>query len=153
MAQVCGGTTFDFVAERKHETALKALSRAADLWATCGRDSLSVDSLIAVLLSVFFTRLGSSVSEETRDLDSWLSLVTSAKVLAEKSFPTIDPATIAKILAELETEIGNAVEQWSLGNPEQPPTAHVLNSVEHILFVHKLRHRPPNPKMPNTLLR
>jgi len=116
MAQVCGGTTFDFVAERKHETALKILSRAADLWATRGLDSLNVDSAIAVLLCIFFSRSG--VSEETRTLESWLSLVTTAREQAETFFPATDSATITKILAELQIEIANAAEQWSLGDPE-----------------------------------
>jgi hypothetical protein len=150
MAQVCGGTTFDFEASRKHDAALKILSRAADIWAAGEHDSLSVDSVVAVLLQIFLSKC--NVREEIRTLDSWLPLVTTAREQIETFFPAANPATVAETLTMLQAEVSEALEQWSLGNPEQPPTIHALNSFEHILFIHKFTTRPANPKFPKTLL-
>ena len=49
MAQVCGGTSFDILAQRKHDTAHRILSRAADLWATHGVDAVNRALLISTL--------------------------------------------------------------------------------------------------------
>lgn len=56
MAQVTGGSSFDYVAERKHQVAKKVLSRAADIWAIGGLDVVSLDSVIAVLLHIFLAK-------------------------------------------------------------------------------------------------
>ena len=151
MAQVCGGTTFDFVARRKHDAALRVLSRASDLWAMHGRDALSVDGLCAVLLRVFLARWSQygSLREEGRSLDAWLGLVGTAAqeaALFSTEYPGVVDA-LPLVLAELHF----AAEQWLLGDPEQPSTAHALNAIEHILFAHRLSYRPPAPRLPTTL--
>jgi len=157
MAQVTGGTTFNFVAQRKHEAAQKILSRAADIWATSGRDAISHDSVIAVLLHIYLSKweenfdLRGELREEARTLEKWLPLVGTAKQEAEAFLPPIASATITEVLSLLNAEISFAAEQWCLGNSEQPPTAQALNAVEHILFTHKLIHRPASPKLPKTV--
>lgn len=151
MAQVCGGTTFDIVARRKHDAALRVLSRAADLWATHGRESLTVDALIAVLIRIYLRRWSENggLRVEARPLDSWLPLVgTASQEVA--SFASTQPAVV-DALPLIHTELSFAAEQWLLGDPEQPPTAHALNAIEHVLFTHRLSHRPPAPKLPITL--
>jgi len=148
MAQVCGGTTFDIEAQHKHELALKILSRAADVWAT-GLNSLSTDSIIAVLLRIYSSKC--NLRTEIRSFDSWLSLVATIERELE-FFSLANSVNVAEILTTLRAEISEAEKQWKLGNPEQPPTAHVLNAVEHILFVHKLITRPASPKFPKTIL-
>jgi hypothetical protein len=155
MAQVCGGTTFDFVARRKHEAAQKVLSRAADIWAASGREALSVDSVIAVILRICLAR-GSEyggLREEGRTLEQWLPLVGTAQKEADPLVSSVTPTkNVADVLSRLSAEISFAADQWSLGNPEEPHTAHALNAVEYILFTHKLVHRPPSPKLPTTVL-
>jgi hypothetical protein len=154
MAQVCGGTTFDFVARRKHEAAQKVLSRAADIWAANEREALSVDSVIAIILRIFLSRWSEygGLRQEGRTLEQWLALVSTAQKEADTLVSSVAPAkNVADVLSLLSAEISFAAEQWSLGNPEQPPTAHALNAVEHILFKHKLVHRPPSPKLPTTV--
>src|SRR4030095_304732 len=81
MAQVCGGTTFDFVARRKHDAAQKVLVRAADTWARSGRDGLGVDSVIAILLHIFLAPWSEyfDVPEERRTLEMWLTLVAETQ--------------------------------------------------------------------------
>jgi hypothetical protein len=146
MAQVCGGTSFDFEASRKHDAAQKVLSRAADLWATHGREALSLDALIAVLLRIFLCR---GFMSEARPLEAWLPLVGTALHEAE-SFIFDHPAAIC-VLPLIHKDLSVAIEQCLLGDPEQPPTAHVLNAIEYVLFTHRLSHRPAAPKLPITL--
>ena len=52
MAQVTGGTLFDFDWMRQHDAALKVMTRAADAWAAGGQGALSADAVLAVLLRI-----------------------------------------------------------------------------------------------------
>ena len=152
MAQVCGGTTFDFIARRKHDAAQRILSRAADLWATHGREALDLDALIAVLLRIFLSRWSEyrDLPDETRSLEAWLPLVSTPAHEVE-SFVSQQP-TITDALPLIRAELSFAAEQWLLGDPEQPPTTHALNAIEHVLFTHRISHRPPAPRLPTTFL-
>ena len=152
MAQVCGGTTFDFMARRKHDAAQRILSRAADLLATHGRDALDLDALIAVLLRIILSRWSEyrDLPDETRPLDAWMPLIGTSSQEAE-SFVSQHP-TVTDALPLIRTELSFAAEQWLLGDPEQPPTTHALNAIEHVLFTHRLSHRPPAPRLPTTFL-
>ena len=151
MAQVCGGTTFDFIARRKHDAALRMIARAADLWSAQGAGAVSVDSLTAVLLRIFLARWSvyGGVSDETRALEAWLVVVGTAEQEAE-SFSAAHPR-ILEVVPLLRAELSSAADQWVLGDPEQPPTAHALNAIESILFSHRLSPRPPAPQLPTTL--
>ena len=153
MAQCTGGTIFDLAARYKHDAARNVLSRAADIWAASGLEALSLDSLIAVILRIFLSKWSQygGLREEGRTLEQWLPLVGTAQQEADALVPLVAPATVADVLSLLLVEISFAADQWSLGNPEQPPTAHALNAVEHILFTHKLTHRPASPKLPTTV--
>jgi hypothetical protein len=155
MAQVCGGSSFDFVASKKHNTAQRVLSRAADVWATRGLEALKLDSVLAVLLHVFLAQKwsqGGGFGEDLRPLESWLSLVSTSQQEAESAFPCHVRSDIPAVLTLLHAELSFAAQQWILGHPEQPPTADALNAIEHILFTYKLTHRPPSPKLPASLI-
>lgn len=150
MAQVCGGSNFDFLAQRKHDAALSILSHVADIWAAHRETTLSPDSVIAILLRIFISsRFGAR--DESRSLESWLSLVGNAREEAGFLIPAPSEPTIEAVLTELHAELSFAAEQWSLGDPEQPPTVHALNAVEHVLFTHRLTHRPAASKLPKSL--
>jgi len=151
MAQVCGGTTFDFIAQRKHDAAHRVLVRAADLWATRRCDALSVDGLAAVLLRIFLSRWSQygGLRDETRPLDAWLAIVGTAAQEAA-SFSSEHPS-VSGALPLIHAELSFAADQWLLGDPEQPPTSHALNVIEHLLFTHRLSLRPPAPRLPTTL--
>lgn len=153
MAQVSGGTSFDQVAERKHYLVASILSRASDLWAKNGKDAPSPDSIIPVLLHIFLSRWSQfgAQREETLSLETWLTRVSTAEQEVHALMPALTPAAIAEVISLLQTELSFAAGQWALGNPEQPPTAHVLNAVEHVLFSHKCIARPPNSKLPKTV--
>jgi hypothetical protein len=156
MAQVCGGTTFDLAFRRKHDTAQKMLSRAADIWAANGRKALCADSVIAVMLRIFLSKWSewgvypSELRQEARTFENWLSIVDTAQQEAH-GLSKVAPSIISDALLLLLAEISCAADQWSLGNPEQPSTAEALNAIEHILFSHKLTHRPASPKLPITV--
>lgn len=150
MAQVCGDTSFDFDWERQHEAALRTLRKAADQWAIKGADALPADAVIAVLLRIYLSkwpRYG-GIKSEVRSLKSRLDTIISAREELLRLRPKVD----LSILGSLANELSFAVNQWSLGDPELPPTAHVINAVEHVLFSNKLTRRPPSPKLPVTLL-
>ena len=135
-------------------SAQHVLERAADIWAAHGREALNVDSVIAVVLHIFLSRwskFGHS-REEGRTLEQWLPLVGKAQEEAEALVSPMTPAKhVADVLSQLLAEISFAADQWSLGNPEQPPSAHALNVITHILFTHKFTNRPANPKLPKTI--
>ena len=153
MAQVTSDSYFDYAAMRKHNTAQKVLSRAADVWATRGRDSLGLDSVLAVLLHIFLSQWSQAggFGEDPRPLEAWLSVVGTAEQEADSLFPPTAKPGISEVLTHLRAELSFAEEQWLLGHPEQPPTAHALNAIEHILFSHKLTRRPASPTLPTTL--
>jgi hypothetical protein len=154
MAQVCGGTSFDFVALRKHDAAQRILSRAADAWATHGRNTLSIDSVVAILLRIFLSRRSEygGIRWETRSLESWLPFVGTAQREAESLISAVAKPKVAEVLTLLNAELSCAVDQWLIGDPEQPPTEHVLNAIVHVLFIHKLILRPPSPKFPTSVI-
>jgi hypothetical protein len=154
MAQVCGGTNFDFVTQRRHDAALRVLSRAADAWATHGRNAFGIDSVLAVLLRLYLKPRyeETGMRWETRSLERWLPFVGIAQQEAESLFSDAAKPNMAQVLALLNAELSFAVDQWLIGDPEQPPTEHVLNAVVHVLFIHKLILRPPSPKLPTSLI-
>jgi hypothetical protein len=135
MAQVCGGSNFDFDAQRKHDAALKVLRRAADLWAMQGGDAVCTDTFIAILIRIYTSRLYGF--PEGQSLEYWLSDVE--KVQEDEVFRL------------LRAELSLAIEGWTLGNPEEPPTADALNAFECIFFQHGIYRRPPSPEFPKTL--
>ena len=157
MAQVCGGYSFDLAFERKREVAQGLLSRAGDIWASEGAKALDPSSVLAIMLRIFlseWSEFGTNrgeVAMEIRSLNTWLSLVGTPKQEAER-FSKAKSDVIFTAISKLLEEISCAADHWSIGNPEQPPTSHVLNTIEHILFTHNLTHRPPSPKLPVTLL-
>jgi len=149
MAQVCGDSSFDYLWDRQHDVALGLLRKAADLWSRRG-DAVSSDALIAVLLRIYLSQWPGfgGVIRETRDLESWFQLVSTA----HQEMRTLRPSADLSVLSRLDAELSFAAKQWALGDPESPSTAHTLNAIEHILFSTKLTRRPPSPKMPTTLL-
>jgi hypothetical protein len=150
MAQVCGHSSFDHLWNRQHDAALGVLRKAADVW-TCGRvDAVSLDALVAVLLRIYLSEwpeFGGIISE-TRDLESWLQLVTTARQELESLRPRADSSIVERLVEELSF----AVRQWLLGDPESPPTTRAINAVESVLFSGKLTRRPASPNMPASLL-
>lgn len=154
MAQVCGGTSFDYQWERVHEVALGVLKKAADSWASDGTDAVSVDAVIAVLLRVYLSEwpMYGGIRREARDLQSWLDLVGTANEEIVNLGKKASSEIRARVLRVLAVVLSSAVRQWSLGNPESPSTARALNVIEHVLFTHKLTRRPPRSKLPPGLL-
>jgi hypothetical protein len=154
MAQVCGGTNFDFIAQRKHDAALRVLSRAADAWAVRGREAFTIDSVLAILLRLFLKERDkfTGFRWETRSLESWLPLVATPQREAEYFGPPGAKPHLPEVLTLLKAELSFAVDQWLIGDPEQPPTEHVLNAIVHVLFVYKLIVRPPSPKFPTSVI-
>jgi len=150
MAQVCGDSSFDYLWDRQHDVALGLLRKAADLWRGGGLDAVSSDALIAVLLRIYLSAWPEfgGVIRETRDLESWLHLVRTAP----QEMLSLRPSADLSILGRLDAEVSFAAKQWTLGDPESPPTEHTINAIEHVLFSSKLTRRPPSPKMPASLL-
>ena len=136
MAQVCGGSSFDLAAERKHDVAQRIISRAADIWAG-GKDSLQIDSIVAALLRIYLSRwtefggilrkrgyslsnhiAAHSVQDEARPLELWLSMVGTPQEEAEHLVASSKQKIIPGLLASLHAELSRGAEQWKLGDPE-----------------------------------
>jgi hypothetical protein len=150
MAQVCGDSSFDFLWNRQNDVALGVLRKAADSWTSGGIDAVSSDALIAVLLRIYLSHWPEfgGMAPETRDLESWLQRVTTAR----EEILSLRPGANVSVLSRLDAELTFAAKQWALGNPECPPTSYAINAIEHVLFSSKLTRRPPSPKIPTSLL-
>lgn len=150
MAQCTGDSSFDYLWERQHDVALGLLEKAADLWASGGPGAVSPDAFIAVLLRIYLSHWSEygGIIRETQDLESWFQQVTTAR----QELSSLRQGADDSVLGHLEAGLAFAIKQWSLGDPESPPTAHALNAIEHVLFSSKLTRRPPNPKMPVNLI-
>jgi hypothetical protein len=154
MAQVCGDSSFDYLWDRQHDVALGVLRKAADSWAIGGPSALNSDAVIAVMFRIYLSEWPEyrGIRSETRDLHVWLQVVPPALDEITARRPSADPLALATVLRAIEAECSCAITQWTLGDPESPPTAHALNAIEHILFTHKLTRRPGSPKMPTSLI-
>ena len=136
------------------DAALRVLRKAADSWASGGLGALSSDAVIAVLFRIYLTEWPEygGVRGETRDLKAWLGIVSSAREEITTLRPSAYPEVILAALTVIEAEVSFAISHWTLGDPESPPTAHVLNTVEHILFAHRFTRRPGSSGMPTSFL-
>ena len=150
MAQVCGDSSYDYLWDRQHDVALRVLRRAADWWTSGDADTVSPDSIVAALLRIYLSEWPEfgGLAPETRSLESWLQLVTTAR----QELLSLRPNTDLAVLSHIDAELSCATRQWALGDSESPQTAHVINAIEHILFSSKLTRRPASPKMPTSLL-
>jgi len=118
------------------------------LWTSGVVDAVSLDTLVAVLLRIYLSEWLKFGIGETRDLEWWLQLVTTPR----RQLSSLRPDADVSVLSRLDAELSFAINQWALGDPESPPTAHTINAIEHILFSSRLTRRPPSPKMPTSLL-
>ena len=159
MAQVCGGTNFDIVAERRHEAATKAFTGATGLCAKLGIASASIDSIRAVTLRIYLTPWNSwdgdsginRTFRESRHLEDWMTFVKTPEeeMLNRKLEVNAEQAQTA--LDHLRMELRIATGQWALGDPEKPAVRDVVNAIEHILWQSRIRVQPPTAKHPQTL--
>ena len=88
--------------------------------------------------------------QEARTFENWLSIVGTAQQEAE-GLSKVAPASFLMPCPCCWRKSHMQRICGALGNPEQPSTAEALNAIEHILFAHKLTHRPASPKLPITV--
>ena len=154
VAQVVGGTNFDFAWDGKTNRCLILLREAADFWATKGRNALDPEKVLAAFLQVlaepvrwrsnwparFFT--------DTR-LEFWLPQQSCqcCRELAPKR-STEDVATSIELLDGLLREVADL---WALGDPENPSTKQVLDSILEVMWNRHLAPRPPSRAYPEGL--
>lgn len=154
MAQVCGGSSYDYDWDRVHETALRTVRRAADIWAADGSTALAIDSLVAILLQIYLSEPSASrnLAFETRGFDAWMESVKTPSDEILDLRPNISAEIHRRAVSSLKSELSFAVEQWQMGNPELPTSAEALNVLEFVLFANRLTHRPQHFKSPTTFL-
>ena len=147
MAQVIGGSDFDFVWDDKTKTALRLLSEAADLWARGGRDALEHGTALAVFLTVLAwpqRGLWWQPQWPLRFFDApprneLPAPADSCRALA----PTCSCEDVDKAIRNLECSWREAADMWSLGDPETPQARAVLQSMLEILWEKGIAPRPP----------
>ena len=153
MAQHTGGTSYDSVWDRKLWTAVKNLRAVADGCAAGACDPKDPDRVVAVVLAVLSARWSRyewpwEREQQVRSVRDWISSVESAEVESRRLFQTAHNETISAVVALLVTIIDRAIESWSAGNPEEPPTDAVLNCIVAQLHNYHASVRPPDPKLP-----
>jgi hypothetical protein len=153
MAQVCGGTSYDFNWDRKLGTALKRLRQAADRWAADGRGGLEPSRVASVILAIFSAGWSGfdfedDRKDQIRSLARWLSVVQAPEIECRPLLPKADYPTVQCAVHSVVGVLEQAAISWSEGDPEDPPTEHVLNWMVGELHDLRARVRPPDPKLP-----
>lgn len=148
MAQVCGGTTYDFEWDRTLATALPILRTSADRWACNGANSPSVEKAAALLVRVFVSYWRKDYYSFSGTFEQAMSRVESLEQECQR-FPTkLRLQELAALVEELVKTLEYAALAWSDGDPEDPATEHVLNWIVDILFQFRLIRRPAKPSWP-----
>lgn len=137
---------FDWNWEYKREVTQKLIQSAADEWSMRGRDTLNVDTVLAIILRIFGLNWSISSSfleleERNRSLKAWIPLVDSLEKEAQR-FPRLTSSQeIMLFITELRAVLEAAADQWQEGYPETPPTSEVAKQLEQVLWNHQLVHR------------
>ena len=150
MAQVTGGSDFDFPWNDKAIACLTVLREAADAWARNGIAAIAPTRVVAMLLRVVGRRVRdqaapwSRPSWPVRFIPEWLDTTTDSEEIpitlrSGKSAP-VDSRT----LAALDRLLEHSAQLWSLGNPEEPAPRDVLDGVHQILWRGRFAPRPPS---------
>jgi len=133
------------VRELKRERGLLCVREAADSWARLGRASLKDEVFVAVFIRLLLapetyrtlrvsqgsTGGGAVPDLPIRPLEEWLSVVGTP--VDECRRREIEGPRAIEIAGELCRRVSVAADQWSLGNPEIPPTDGVFKELARIL--------------------
>lgn len=138
MAQVCGGTTFDFAWREQFEAGLRCLRAAADRWAAGGSDALPTEAVLAALVQTL-----NGGGYDLHPLEDRLPAVGPLADECRRVRPLLAPDEAADVTVALIAVAIDAVTRWSAGNPEDPPVDAVLCRLVGTLFRHRLVRRPP----------
>jgi hypothetical protein len=153
VAQVTGGSDFDFFWEQKAAAAWRLLREASDVWASQGRGSLDV----AIALGRFMMILARPGGWPPLLQLYWpprfllepppLAAADSVLMLSPRCNPQQASAAIQSLLVIL----GKAADEWSIGHPEEPKTRDVLNEMLATLWQYKIAPHPPSKAYPREL--
>jgi hypothetical protein len=123
--------------------ALRILRSAADAWSWQGDSAPQVEEILKVLHYALFNPW----TGESMPL-SLASCIARAGPLAAEcalSKQMRSPEKAKAAVAELRQILTTAMERWSTGNAEEPPTERVLHAFALAMFHHGLVRRPPPP--------
>jgi hypothetical protein len=146
VAQVTGGSDFDFVWDDKRNAALRVLREAADLWATRGRQIVQVDRVVAAFMQVLAwpqRGLWWSPRWPLRFLNEAATMPPSPIQSCLTLAPARKPEECAAVVKALEEAISEAADLWALGDPEKPVTLRYLEVLLGILWNRRVAPRPP----------
>lgn len=140
MAQVCGGTTYDFEWDRVKDAALNALRRAADGWAYRGPEAYWLENVAALIIHHLAAYRRQDVYGSFRQqLDNMVALEHELQGFRRKL--ALDDLICVR--DRVRKTLENAVAQWAEGDPESPATERVLNDIIGVLFEYRLIPRLP----------
>ncbi|MDG3007417.1 hypothetical protein [Paludisphaera mucosa] len=148
--------TRDRVWDVKFRIALGIVRSAADSWSVRAADAQDVDSTLAVLFRIFsspwrVSPVPRQLKAEVRVLADWRALVSTANSEARRLNPQVPAEVVERLVDDLAVGLRSFANEWSKGDPENPPTTHALNAIVHALFEGKLVRRPANPRLPTSL--
>lgn len=153
MAQVVGGSDFDFDWDVKTNRCLILFREAADLWASNGRNALAPEKVLAAFLYVLSQPARPSrwparfFTDTTLEFAAPQQSCQSCKKLAPKR--SMDDIATSNEL--LNRSLGEAADLWALGDPENPATKQVLDSMLKLMWQRHLARRPPSRAYPDGL--
>jgi hypothetical protein len=139
VAQVTGGSDYDFVWDEKVEAAMALIREVSDAAAMDRLTDVPEDFVIAALLKT----LAYPVKPRIRKVREWegvaRSIVEELKLLRESA--RLDDCQTME--HELRQILSQAIGSWEEGDPENPRTDAVLNDMVAALFKRKFVYNPP----------
>ena len=153
MAQVTGGSDFDFFWEQKAAGAWRLLREASDAWASGGEQATDVGIVIDRFMKVLARPGG---------WPSWVQLYWPNRFLLDVPPPSAIDSCVAlsprcgvenasAAVQALRSIVSYASQEWILGHPEEPRTRDVLNEMLAVLWNHKIAPHPPSAAYPREL--
>ncbi|HUO09108.1 MAG TPA: hypothetical protein VM008_12450 [Phycisphaerae bacterium] len=145
MAQVCGGSTYDYYWHLKRESALAFLRRVAGDYAARRISHLPRTNVLGTVLLFLAT-----LQNPAMPVRKWNYSSRSTPNVLSLMQPKFLPTTIAQTAEAIEKLFEDASKTWEeTGYPEAPSTDKVLYDLIAFLFQSRFVPHPPNEGPPS----
>jgi hypothetical protein len=151
VAQISGGSDFDWVWEEWENALLRLVREAANTCARSGVTSIDPERLTSVLFCVLARPRPSSLwygppTWPVRFLDGVSETPPVSESLGALGVPLGEESAV--VVTEVARIFRKATTSWSDGDPEEPTTRDCLREVLEYLWARRIVPRPPSRAFP-----
>jgi hypothetical protein len=150
MAQVIGGSDFDFVWADKIEATTLLMQEFSDLVAARSHEETSADKIIPVILKIFALQYSWYGNPRRRALSDWQAAMKPVQQELKGLKSRASESELDSIESQLSDLVTSAIAGWREGDPEFPKTEAVLNDMVRILFTNRFIKNPPRSDLERT---